>query len=96
MASLKTATNPLFRAGLRTRPANGHVTFIPQIRKLVFEYCDKWPSSATTRTYLLNHVQHLARANPHVEIVVKQRNLKEPIVRGFYRTSTAYTVTKLS
>ena len=75
---------PLFRAQLRSTPANGHVAFVPQLRKLVFEYCDKWPSSASTRTYLLNHLQPLARSNPHVEVVVKQRNHKEPIVRGFY------------
>ncbi|PFH54720.1 hypothetical protein AMATHDRAFT_72481 [Amanita thiersii Skay4041] len=75
---------PLFRAQLRSRPANGHVAFIPPIRKLVFEYCDKWPSSANTRTYLLNHLQSLARLNPHLEVVVKQRNHREPIIRGFF------------
>ena len=86
MASLAagTATKPIFRGALRSRPANGHVAFIPQVRKLVFEYCEKWPSSANTRTYLLNHLAELGRTNPHVEIVVKQRNLKQPIVRGFY------------
>ncbi|KAJ7226012.1 thioredoxin-like protein [Mycena pura] len=75
---------PLFRAQLNSTPANGHVTFIPQIRKLVFEYCNDWPSSAHTRTFLRRELIPLARNNPHVEIVVKQRNRKEPIVRGFY------------
>ncbi|KAF8973804.1 mitochondrial ribosomal protein subunit L51 [Flammula alnicola] len=74
----------ILRAQLRSRPANGHTAFLPQIRKLVFEYCDKWPTSQNTRTYLLTQIQHLARENPHVEVVVKQRNQKEPIVRGFY------------
>ncbi|KAF8887785.1 hypothetical protein BD779DRAFT_1672603 [Infundibulicybe gibba] len=37
-----------------------------------------------TRTFILNHLEPLARQNPHVEVVVKQRNHKEPIVRGFY------------
>lgn len=79
----------LLRGALRSRPANGHVSFVPQVRKLVFEYCDKWPSSANTRTYILKHVERLARQNPHVEVVVKQRNQKEPIVRGFYgKTAT--------
>lgn len=78
------ATRPIFRAQLRSSPANGHAVFIPQLRKLVFEYCDRWPSSANTRTYILNHLETLARENPHVEVVVKQRNHKEPIVRGFY------------
>ncbi|KAH9922681.1 thioredoxin-like protein [Amylocystis lapponica] len=83
-STLAAATKPLLRAQLASRPSNGHVAFIPQIRKLVFEYCDKWPSSANTRTYLHDHLEGLARANPHVEIVVKQRNQKEPIIRGFY------------
>ena len=81
------AMRPLMRAALSSRPANGHVSFIPQIRKLVFEFCDKWPSSANTRTYIHNHLEDLARQNPHVEIVVRQRTYKEPIVRGFYRES---------
>ncbi|KAI0793339.1 thioredoxin-like protein [Abortiporus biennis] len=78
------ATRPLLRAKLYSRPANGHVSFIPQIRKLVFEYCEKWASSANARTYIHNHIEELARANPHVEIVVKNRPQKEPIIRGFY------------
>ncbi|KAF8922165.1 thioredoxin-like protein [Mucidula mucida] len=75
---------PLLRAQLRSYPANGHAAFTPHIRKLVFEYCDKWPSSANTRTYIHNHIESLARSYPHVEIVVKQRTYKEPIIRGFY------------
>ncbi|KAI0344104.1 hypothetical protein BDW22DRAFT_1392397 [Trametopsis cervina] len=75
---------PLFRGQLSSQPANGHVAFIPQVRKLVFEFCNHWPSSANTRTYITRHLENLARENPHVEIVVRQRNNKEPIVRGFY------------
>ncbi|PCH33270.1 hypothetical protein WOLCODRAFT_111552 [Wolfiporia cocos MD-104 SS10] len=81
---LTPTTRPLLRASLTSRPANGHVAFIPQIRKLVFEFCDRWPSSANTRKYIHDHLEELARANPHVEIVVKQRTNREPIVRGFY------------
>ncbi|KAH9921445.1 uncharacterized protein B0H18DRAFT_1086139 [Fomitopsis serialis] len=51
------AARPLLRGQLSSRPANGHVAFIPQ---------------------------ELARANPHVEFVVKQRTQREPIIRGFY------------
>ncbi|KAF9072695.1 thioredoxin-like protein [Rhodocollybia butyracea] len=75
---------PIIRAKLGSRPANGHTAFLPQIRKLVVEFCDKWPSSANTRTFLLNHIEHLAHKNPHVEFVVRQRMHKEPIIRGFY------------
>lgn len=80
----RTATRPIFRATLGSTQANGHSAFIPQCRKLVFEYCDKWPSSANTRTFLLDRLQCVAKENPHVEFVVKRRNNKEPIVRGFY------------
>ncbi|TFK30697.1 mitochondrial ribosomal protein subunit L51 [Coprinopsis marcescibilis] len=75
---------PIFRAQLRSKPANGHVAFIPHIRKLVIEFCDKWPSSYNTRTFLTTQLQNLARENPHVEVVVRQRHHKEPIIRGFY------------
>lgn len=83
---LPPATRPLLRGQLTSRPANGHVAFIPQVRKVVFEVCDKWPSSVNTRTYIHNELEELARANPHVEFVVKQRTQREPIIRGFYRT----------
>ncbi|KAF8591996.1 hypothetical protein K439DRAFT_1626495 [Ramaria rubella] len=84
--SLKTAppTLHILRGSLKSYPANGHHAFVPQIRKLVFEYCDYWPSSGHTRTFLIKHVEQLARDNPHVEVVVKQRPYKQPIVRGFY------------
>ncbi|KIK70383.1 hypothetical protein GYMLUDRAFT_149624 [Collybiopsis luxurians FD-317 M1] len=75
---------PIIRAKLGSSPANGHASFLPQIRKLVVEYCDKWPSSANTRSFLLNHIQQVAHQNPHVELVVRQRTQKEPILRGFY------------
>ena len=55
---------------------------------MVFEYCEKWPTSANTRTYLVKNLEDLARENPHVEIVVKPRNHKQPIVRGFYGAHT--------
>ncbi|EEB87051.1 hypothetical protein MPER_15776, partial [Moniliophthora perniciosa FA553] len=74
----------ILRAKLGSSPANGYTTFLPQIRKLVIEYCDKWPSSQNTRSYILNHVESLSRQNPHVEVVVRQRPQKEPIIRGFY------------
>ena len=81
---LSPAVKPLFRGRLSSRPSNGHVVFIPQIRKLVFEYCDKWPSSSHCRNYIFKNIIPLAKSNPHVEIVVRQRIHKEPIIRGFY------------
>ena len=78
-------TTPSFaRAALVSSPSNGYTSFIPQIRKLVFEYCEVWPSSTHLRQYLYTRVEGLARDNPHVEFVVKQRPSKQPIVRGFY------------
>lgn len=84
---LPPATPAINKLALLAKPSNGHEAFIPSCRKIVFEYCDLWPSSSRLRTYLSNHVEQLAHENPHVEFVVKQRPSKEPVVRGFYRTS---------
>ncbi|KAG8982988.1 hypothetical protein FRB90_006379 [Tulasnella sp. 427] len=84
MAAIVSVTPPIVRAALRSRGANGHAAFVPQIRKLVFEYCDVRHSSGPLRNFLLDHVEKLAAKNPHVEIVVKQRPQRQPIVRGFY------------
>ncbi|KLO20556.1 hypothetical protein SCHPADRAFT_816596 [Schizopora paradoxa] len=81
---LAAATPVVNRRALQSKPSNGHAVFIPQIRKLVFEYCDAWPSSSNLRRYIYNHVEDLAREHPHVEFVVKQRPSKEPIIRGLY------------
>ncbi|KAI0651515.1 thioredoxin-like protein [Trametes meyenii] len=75
---------PFLRAQQRSLPANGHGAFVPQIRKLVFEFCDNWASSTNLRTYIHNHVENLARENPHVEFVVRRRSHREPVIRGFY------------
>ena len=75
---------PILRGQLHSKPSNGHVAFIPQIRKLVFEFCEAWPTSAPVREVLSLHAETLARENPHVEIVLKKRMYREPIVRGFY------------
>ncbi|VDB95433.1 unnamed protein product [Peniophora sp. CBMAI 1063] len=75
---------PILRARLSSRPANGAATFIPQVRKVVFEFCPHWPSSHNLRTYLHNHLEDVARRHPHVEFVVKERKNKQPIARGFY------------
>jgi len=82
---LAPVTKPLFRAQLSSRQSNGHAYFVSQISKLVFEYAQNWSSSANTRTYLQNNLQKLARENPHVQVVIRQRNNRQPIVRGFYR-----------
>lgn len=85
MASkLVPALKPFLRASQTALPANGHGAFIPQARKVVFEYCDNYTSSTNLRTYLHNHLEDLARANPHVEFVVRQRSHREPVIRGFY------------
>ncbi|KAG8968263.1 hypothetical protein FRC03_008129 [Tulasnella sp. 419] len=78
---------PVLRAALSSKPANGHEHFVPQIRKIVFEYCDVRKSSDPLRRYLLRNAEDLAAQNPHVEIVVKQRPQKQPIVRGLYVNS---------
>jgi large subunit ribosomal protein L43 len=92
MASrLAPVAKPIFRARLSSKQSNGHTAFVPQICKLVFEYAQNWSSSANTRTYLQNNLQNLARANPHIQVVVKQRNNRQPILRGFYRACSSYS-----
>lgn len=83
----RAAAKPILRAQLRSSAANGHVpaSFVPQIRKLVFEFCERWPTSAPLRDVLSGGVQTIASENPHVEVVLKKRMFKEPVVRGFYR-----------
>ncbi|KAI5991464.1 thioredoxin-like protein [Pisolithus albus] len=78
------ATQQLWRAQLRSYPANGHTAFLPQIRKVVLEFCQHYPSSSNARTFISNHLERVAREHPHVEFVVRQRNGHEPIARGFY------------
>ncbi|KAH0838620.1 hypothetical protein J3R83DRAFT_6943 [Lanmaoa asiatica] len=74
----------MLRAQLRS---NGHSAFLPHIRKVVVEFCQHGPSSANTRIFISKDVERVARENPHVEFVVKQRNGHEPIARGFYGRS---------
>jgi len=78
------ASSALLRAQLRSAPANGHAAFVPHARKVVLEFCQHLPSSANARIFISKDVERVARQNPHVEFVVKQRNGHEPIVRGFY------------
>lgn len=83
------ALKPFLRAQQTSFPANGHGAFVPQARKLVFEFCDNWASSTNLRTYIHNRLEDLARQNPHVEFVVRRRSHREPVIRGFYSTSLA-------
>jgi hypothetical protein len=81
------ATRPVFRASLVSEGANGHASFVPPLRKIVFEYSEYMASSDVTRIYLRKHLEDLARRNPHVEVVVRPRHNKEPLITGFYGTS---------
>ena len=94
MASkLSPVVKPFLRAQQRAFPSNGHAAFVPQVRKVVFEYCDAWGSSANLRTYIHNRLEDVARANPHVEFVVRQRSNREPVLRGFYGESVCIVIT---
>lgn len=84
-SALPPAFRPVNPSLLVAKQGNGYSLFVPQIRKLIFEYCERSEQSERTRAFLLRHVEDVARANPHVEVVVKTRTLKPPIVRGLYR-----------
>lgn len=77
-------TRVLPRAQLASAGANGVGAFVPPLRKLVFEYDGAGAPSAHARTYLANQLESVARANPHVELVVRERPQRQPVVRGFY------------
>lgn len=81
---LPPAFRPIHPSHLVARQGNGFNIFVPPLRKLVFEYCERSEQSSHVRSYLLKHVEQLARSNPHVEVVVKTRTLQPPIVRGLY------------
>lgn len=72
---------------MRSAPVNGHAAFVPHIRKVVLEFCQHGASSANTRIFISKDMERVARENPHVEFVLKQRNGHEPIARGFYGRS---------
>ncbi|KAH9846631.1 thioredoxin-like protein [Lenzites betulinus] len=85
MASkLAPTLKPLLRAQQSSLSVNGHGAFVPQVRKVVFEFCDNWASSTNLRTYIHNNLEGVARENPHVEFVVRRRSHREPVIRGFY------------
>ncbi|PVG02156.1 hypothetical protein CPB86DRAFT_751484 [Serendipita vermifera] len=75
---------PVNPSSLVAKQGNGYNLFVPPLRKLIFEYCERSEQSSRMRSYLLNHVEDVARKNPHVEVVVKTRTLKPPVVRGLY------------
>ncbi|KAG8759500.1 hypothetical protein FRC14_005788 [Serendipita sp. 396] len=83
-SKLPPAFKPVHPSLLVSSQGNGYNLFVPQLRKLVFEYCERSEQSTKTRAYLLRNVEDLALAHPHVEVVVKTRTLKPPIVRGLY------------
>ncbi|KAI6095491.1 hypothetical protein F5141DRAFT_1268627, partial [Pisolithus sp. B1] len=74
-------------AQLCSYPANMHTTFIPQIHKVVLEFCQHYPSSSNTHTFISNHLKCVAHEHPHVEFVIRQHNGHEPIAHGFYANS---------
>lgn len=82
--ALPTASRPIHPSQLVARQGNGYTSFVPQLRKLIFEYCERSEQSTKARGYLLRHVEEVARNNPHVEVVVKTRTLKPPVIRGLY------------
>jgi len=83
------AVAPLMRASLgATRPSNGFANFRLPCKKLVVEYCEVWGSNDGMRRFIAggdNGIAKVARENPSVEIIVKKRPFKHPVLRGLYR-----------
>lgn len=60
------------------------------VRKIVFEVNAKLPSHHGLRYFVLHRmgVVELAKTYPFVEFVVKDRPNSNPLIRGFYSTSS--------
>lgn len=72
------------RRSLSAPLANGHTAFVLPCKKLVFEYCEHWASNAGLREYLVQDLRRLASRYPGVELVVRRREFKHPVVRAVY------------
>src|SRR5258706_1087106 len=80
MQRLPPVTRPILQHQLISKATNRHPLFIPQCRKLVFEYYERSKSSTRTRTWLLNSLEEIARQNPHLQVVANPRSLEDAIV----------------
>ncbi|ODQ51406.1 hypothetical protein SAICODRAFT_95532 [Saitoella complicata NRRL Y-17804] len=63
---------------------NGVGSYILQLRKLDFGYCDWAGASRGMNEFLLRNLKQFAADHPSVEITVTPRPAHHPIIRGTY------------
>ncbi|RDL39636.1 Uncharacterized protein BP5553_03976 [Venustampulla echinocandica] len=67
-----------------TAGQNGVGAFILQCKRLDFHYCDWAGSSKGMNSFIRNHLQKFASANPSIEISISPRPNRHPVIRGHY------------
>ncbi|KAI9183311.1 39S ribosomal protein L51, mitochondrial [Blastocladiella emersonii ATCC 22665] len=63
---------------------NGLGMFVPQVKRIVFNYCERSGSSKGIIEFLQRDLNAFAAAHNHVEIVVVPRPAKHPLVKGTF------------
>ncbi|KNE61023.1 hypothetical protein AMAG_06783 [Allomyces macrogynus ATCC 38327] len=63
---------------------NGVGMFVPQIKRIVFNYCERSGSSRGLIDFFQRDLVQFAEAHPHVEMVVHPRPSKHPLVKGTF------------
>lgn len=72
--------------------ANGYNgVFHRPCKKIVLDYCETWGSSEGMRSFIQSEKAgpaSIAERHPEVEVVVRRRPFKHPVLRGLYRKSS--------
>ncbi|KAJ1508635.1 39S ribosomal protein L51, mitochondrial [Coelomomyces lativittatus] len=61
---------------------NGVGIFLPQIERLVFNYCETSGSSKGLIHFFKNDLVSFANSHPHIQIIVTPRPSKHPLIKG--------------
>ena len=89
---LRPALRPLYRAQLAPEPqprGPSAIAFARPAFRLVYGFCERSASSETMRRYIGNgDLLALARAHPGIEMVVRRRPGRHPIVKACYSPSS--------
>ncbi|BFZ54038.1 39S ribosomal protein L51, mitochondrial [Savitreella phatthalungensis] len=67
-----------------TRGRNGIGNFLLQCKSIELAYCDWAGSSRGMNDFLLNRLRTFATANPQIDLIVRKRPHRHPILRGHY------------
>ncbi|ORZ30645.1 hypothetical protein BCR44DRAFT_52543 [Catenaria anguillulae PL171] len=63
---------------------NGVGLFVPQCKRIVFNYCERSGSSAGLIQFFKTDLHKFALQHPHIEFVVTPRPAKHPLAKGLF------------